>query len=161
MVTIGDDGRHDVDFIFGDWTIRNRKLLDAADLDCSEWIEFVTTSRVELMFDGLAHFERISAGPQTPEGPWEGFTLRQFDPRERQWRIWWASSRRPGHLDPPLTGQFRDGVGEFLGEDTLDGQPIEVRRTHPAPGQGSWSQEFSHDAGRTWRLNWTMDFSAV
>jgi len=76
-----NDGRHDFDFIFGDWTIRNYKLRDVADPDCTEWAEFDTTSHAEPIFGGLAHFDLIICGPDSPGGPWEGFTLRQFDPK--------------------------------------------------------------------------------
>jgi hypothetical protein len=156
-----EDGRHDFDFIFGDWTIHNRKLLDVTDARCTDWVEFTTTSHAAPLFGGLAHVDHITSGPDAPGGPWEGLTLRQFDPPERLWRIWWASTRNPGHLDPPLSGRFSDGVGVFLGDDTLAGEPIKLRFhwTIPAPGHPRWTQEFSHDAGATWRLNWTMDLS--
>ena len=157
------DGRHDFDFIFGDWAIHNRKLRDVTDPDCTQWVEFATTSHAEPMFGGLAHVDRIVCGPDGPGGPWEGFTLRQFDPRDRVWRIWWASTRSPGHLDPPLTGRFFGGVGRFLGEDTVAGQPVAVRFqwTSPAPGRARWTQEFSRDNGESWQLNWIMEFTAA
>jgi hypothetical protein len=155
-----DDGRHDFDFIFGAWTIRNRKLRDMTDRACDEWVEFTTTSHAEPIFGGLAHIDHITGGPDGPGGAWEGLTLRQFDPRERLWRIWWASTRNPGHLDPPLSGRFHGGVGAFAGQDMLAGQPIDVRFewTNPAPDRARWTQEFSFDGGSSWQLNWTMDF---
>ena len=161
---VDDDGRHDFDFIFGDWTIRNRKLREMTNPACDEWVEFATTSHAEPIFDGgLAHFDHLTSGSDAPGGQWEGFTLRQFDPSERLWRIWWASTRNPGHLDPPLSGRFTDGVGIFTGDDTLAGRPIKIRFhwTNPAPGQARWTQEFSYDEGKTWQLNWTMDFTAA
>lgn len=153
--------QHDFDFIFGTWRIHNRKRRDSTDRTCEEWVEFASTSRTEPIFGGLSHLERIFAGPDTPGGPWEGLTLRQFDPTDAVWRIWWASTKRPGHVDPPLSGHFVDGVGTFTGEDTLDGRPIHLRFTWSAPGPdlARWTQEFSWDAGRTWRLDWVMEFS--
>lgn len=155
-----DDGRADFDFIFGDWTVSHRKLVDPTDPGCDEWFEFESTSHAEPIFGGLAHLDRIVCGPATPGGAWEGLTLRQFDPPERLWRIWWASSRNPGRVDPPLSGRFTDGVGQFVGDDVLAGRPIKLRFhwTHPQPARARWTQEFSHDAGRSWQLNWTMDF---
>jgi hypothetical protein len=160
---VDDDGRHDFDFIFGDWTIHNRKLRDVIDPACDEWVEFGSTSHAEPVFGGLAHVDVITSGADAPGGQWEGLTLRQFDPRERLWRIWWASTRNPGHLDPPLSGSFVHGVGVFTGDDTLEGRPIKVRFhwTNPSPDQARWTQEFSHDDGASWRLNWTMDFTAA
>ncbi|PZS18334.1 MAG: hypothetical protein DLM57_06545 [Pseudonocardiales bacterium] len=156
-----NDGRHDFDFIFGDWVIRNRKLHDVSDPDCTEWIAFDTTSHAEPILGGLANIERIVCGSHSPGGAWEGFTLRQFDPGQRRWRIWWASTKNPGRLDPPLSGRFHDGIGEFTGADTLAGRPIKVRFhwTIAASGKPRWTQAFSYDDGRTWQANWSMDFS--
>jgi hypothetical protein len=153
--------QQDFDFIFGSWAIHNRKRRDSTDPACDDWVEFATTSRTEPIFGGLSHLERIHAGQDTPGGPWEGLTLRQFDPTEGAWRIWWASTKRPGHVDPPLSGRFSDGVGVFIGEDTLAGRPIGVRFTwtEAGPGRARWTQEFSWDAGESWRLDWVMDFS--
>ena len=158
-----DDGRHEFDFIFGAWEIANRKLRDPGDRRCDDWMMFKTTSHTEPVLGGLSHLERIHAGPDTPHGPWEGLTLRQFDPRDRVWRIWWASTRKPGRLDPPLSGTFSDGVGVFTGEDTLDGVPIGVRFhwRHPGLGRAQWTQEFSWDDGASWHLNWVMDFRRI
>ena len=64
-------------------------------------------------------------------------------------------------LDPPVVGGFVDGVGTFIGQDTLDGRPILVRFrwsgiTGPTP---RWDQAFSDDDGATWEVNWVMDFT--
>jgi len=160
---VDHDGRHDFDFIFGDWTIHNRKLRDMTDPACDEWIEFTTTSHAEPVFGGLAHVDHITSGPDAPGGAWEGLTLRQFDPRDGLWRIWWASTRNPGHLDPPLSGRFEEGIGVFTGDDSLFGRPIKLRFhwTSAAPGRARWTQEFSYDAGDTWQLNWIMEFTAA
>jgi hypothetical protein len=155
------DGRHDFDFIFGSWRIANRRLVDQTDPRCTEWLEFATTSEARPIFDGLAHVDVISAGADVPNGPWQGLTLRQFDPVDGVWRIWWASSRNPGKLDPPLAGRFVDGVGHFDGDDTLGDRPIKVHFewTNPARDSARWSQSFSFDGGRSWQENWVMEFT--
>lgn len=152
---------HDFDFIFGAWDIHNRKRRDSTDPSSDDWVEFATTSRTEPILAGVSHLERIHAGPESPGGPWEGMTLRQFDPDDGVWRIWWASTKRPGRLDPPLSGRFTDGVGVFTGRDVLGDTPIDLRFTwtSPAPDRARWTQEFSWDGGETWRLDWVMDFS--
>ncbi|GHJ46669.1 hypothetical protein Cs7R123_40110 [Catellatospora sp. TT07R-123] len=60
------------------------------------------TAHAEPILGGLGHIDRIWTDAPPDEEPFEGFTLRQFDPEVQKWRIWWASSRRPGHLDPPV-----------------------------------------------------------
>src|SRR5688572_24494376 len=51
--------QHDFDFIFGEWQIHNRKLRDATDPDCDEWIEFEATGHAEPIFGGLGHIDRM------------------------------------------------------------------------------------------------------
>jgi hypothetical protein len=87
-------------------------------------------------------------------------SFRFFDPATDQWSIYWADSRRPGLLDPPVIGSFSDDFGIFEGDDTFDGRPIRVRFTWsgittPTP---RWEQAFSDDGGETWETNWIMDF---
>jgi hypothetical protein len=154
------DGRHDFDFIFGPWRVANRRLADQTDPHCTEWIEFETTSRARPVFGGLAHVDLIDAGPDVPNGPWQGLTLRQFEPAARLWHIWWASSRNPGRLDPPLSGTFVDGTGKFDCDDEVAGRPVKVHFEwlNPEPDVARWTQSFSFDDGRTWVPNWVMEF---
>ena len=93
-------------------------------------------------------------------GGFVGMSFRFFDPDSGLWSIYWADSRRPGLLDPPVLGSFSDGVGIFEGDDTFEGRPIRVRFTWsgidtPTP---RWEQAFSDDGGETWETNWIMDF---
>ena len=98
----------------------------------------------------LGHVDRIWTEAPPGEEPFEGFTLRQFDPQTRVWRIWWASSRRPGHLDPPVEGAWRDGRGIFDCDDVLGGRPVKVRFEWATDGADSarWQQAFSYDGAR-------------
>ena len=61
------------------------------------------------------------------DGGFVGMSFRFFDPTTRQWSIYWADSRRPGLLDPPVIGSFTGDVGVFEGDDTFKGRPIRVR----------------------------------
>jgi len=153
------DGRADFNFIFGRWHVRNRKLADVADPDCTDWVEFDAVSQAEPILDSLGHVDRIWAEAPPGGKPFEGFTLRQFDPEAGVWRIWWASSNRPGHLDPPVEGSWSNGRGRFFCDDTLNGRPLKIRFewTNETPSTARWEQAFSYDGGMTWRLNWIMD----
>ena len=66
------------------------------------------------------------------QGGFVGMSFRFFDPVEKRWAIYWADTRRPGELDPPVFGTFDGDVGVFDGEDLLRGRPVLVRFTCPA-----------------------------
>ena len=151
---------HAFDFIYGDWTVHNRKLRDVTDPACEEWVEFGATSEVFPVLQGVGHIDRMDVR-EAPDGPpFEGLTLRLFDPAEETWSIWWSSTRAPGRLDPPVVGRFTGGHGVFDCDDVLAGRPVKVRfewlAEQPTP---RWQQSFSYDGGATWRLTWTMRFT--
>src|SRR5438309_316932 len=99
------DPAHDFDFIYGRWNIHNRSLRDRTDANCNEWVEFPSTSEAFPVLDGVGHIDRIDVR-QPPDGaPFQGMTLRLFDPTDDTWRIWWTSTRVPGRLDPPMAGR--------------------------------------------------------
>lgn len=155
-----DDGRRDFDFILGRWRVENRKLVDPLDPTCDQWVEFEAVGDARPLLDGLGNIDTFSAPAIPPHGAhYEGFALRLFDPENRLWRIWWASTGNPGHLDPPLTGRFDGrGGGEFYGEDVIAGRATKLRfRWQPAQPT-RWQQDFSFDGGTTWQTNWVMTF---
>jgi hypothetical protein len=159
-----DDGRADFDFIAGVWLMRHRKLVDATDPACTEWVEFESVATGDVRLYGLANTDRMLVPAMPPGGqPYEGMSLRLFDPTERVWRIWWASSRAPGRLDPPVVGKFTDGVGLFYGDDELNGRPIKVRYTwsDTTTECPKWNQAFSYDNGETWVPNWYNSFTRL
>lgn len=86
-------------------------------------------------------------------------SLRTHDATKKQWSIWWIDGRSPSHLDPPVVGGFKNGIGTFYANDTFKGKPIRIRflwtnlTTEP-----HWEQAFSDDGGKTWETNWIMEF---
>jgi hypothetical protein len=151
----------DFDFIFGDWTIHNRKLSRTTDPDCTEWVEFAARGQAEPILGGFGHVDRMFSDAPPGDEPFEGFTLRLYDPSADLWRIWWSSSRVPGLLDPPVEGRWVDGRGTFECDDVLDGRPARVRFewTRESETTARWQQSFSYDGGENFRVNWVMDFT--
>ena len=147
----------DFDFWFGSWDVRNRWLrrrLAGSD----DWEEFDATVVARPLLDGVGNEDEFRTDHA---GGFIGMSFRFFDPERRRWSIYWADSRRPGELDPPVFGTFTGDVGLFEGEDVHRGRPILVRFTWsgvttPTP---RWEQAFSDDGGRTWETNWVMDFT--
>lgn len=150
--------KHDFDFLFGSWKIHNRLLTERLR-HSTEWVEFAARSDVAALLDGFGHLDRYSA---TGDGtPFEGMTLRLFDPTTGEWSLHWADTVRARTLLPPMTGRFVGGVGEFYGEETVGGKKVLCRflwtQTHPDSPR--WEQAFSEDDGKTWETNWIMTFT--
>lgn len=142
---------NDFDFFHGHWRVLNRKIADIPGRG-TEWVEFEAETEARPALGGGANIELLRAAD------WEGMTLRQYDPADDVWRIWWASSRAPGKLDPPLEGRFTDGHGVFFGDDVVGGQAVKVRFDWIAGDEPVWEQQFSYDGGDTWEKNWVMRF---
>jgi hypothetical protein len=148
------------EFVYGSWNVRNRKLRDVSDPSCAEWVEFDAVSEVFPILDGFGHVDRMHV-PDPPDGaPFEGFTLRLFDPSAATWSIWWSSTRAPGRLEPPVVGHFEGDHGVFDCEDVIGGHAVVVRFEWRADASSPrWCQSFSYDGGSTWKLNWEMTFT--
>jgi hypothetical protein len=143
----------DFDFFMGRWRVRNRYLRERLR-GSTEWEEFEARSVARPLLGGLGNEDEFQGG-------FIGMSFRFFDPEAERWSIYWADSRRPGVLDPPVFGGFANGAGVFEGTDVLDGKPVTVRFTWtevdtPAP---RWEQAFSADGGETWETNWVMEFA--
>jgi hypothetical protein len=150
----------DFEFVYGNWTVHNRKLRDTLDDECDEWIEFDARSEVGAILDGWGHIDRMYVPASDDQEQFEGFTLRLFDPTANVWRIWWSATGAPGILDTPVEGTFADGRGTFESRDVLGGRPAHVRFEWITenPASPVWQQSFSFDDGVTWRRNWVMTF---
>jgi hypothetical protein len=149
----------DFDFFFGSWTVRNRYLgerLRGSD----DWEEFEATSEARPLPGVLGNEDEFRTEAL---GGFVGMSFRFFDPEAGRWSIYWADSRRPGVLDPPVFGGFANGTGVFEGTDVYAGKPILVRFTWTEVDSGAprWEQAFSGDGGESWELNWVMEFTRL
>jgi hypothetical protein len=151
-------GLHDFDFLVGNWQVHHRKLKERL-ANSHTWDEFEGTLSMRKLMDGYANVDDNVFN--TPEGAYRGVGLRSYDPKTAQWAIWWLDGRSPfGDLDPPVKGHFVNGVGTFYADDTLRGKPIRVRFVWSkiTPTTARWEQAYSADGGKTWEINWVMDF---
>jgi hypothetical protein len=147
----------DFDFFMGSWRVHNRRLrkrLAGSD----EWDAFEATVVARPLLDGVGNEDEFRTDY---DGGFIGMSFRFFDPEKKRWSIYWADTRRPGELDPPVFGAFSGDSGTFEGEDTFEGRPILVRflwsgATTRTP---RWEQAFSEDGGETWETNWVMGFT--
>jgi len=168
MQSISSDGRlviapsessskHDFDFLVGGWKIRNRKLKEPLT-GRAEWEEFDATQDLRQILLGAGNFDIFST--KFGDKPFEGYTLRLFDPKTRLWTIYWADSNE-GKLDGGKVGSFDGDTGEFFARDVFDGQNVIVKFlwTKRNPEAPVWSAAFSVDEGKTWEWNWYAHFS--
>lgn len=145
-------GQADFDWEIGTWRTELRRL--AQPLSGSrEWIEYTGTSVVRKVLDGRANLVELRV--EGPAGRIEGASLRLFNPRSGQWSLHYASARN-GSLTRPVHGGFRDGRGEFHGQEDLDGKIVLVRFviSDITADSARFEQAYSEDGGRTWETNW-------
>lgn len=156
-IAIANDGRHDFDFFHGDWTVQHR-LLKRRGVDCDAWLEFLGTATCRALMGGICNVEEADM----PARQAQGVAFRSFDIAHRTWSIHWVSSTT-GLVGEPVYGRVVNGEGRFYGVDLDDGRPVKVAFVWNAitPVSARWSQAFSYDDGRTWEMNWVMDFTRV
>ena len=151
--------KHDFDFYEGKWKLRNRKLKSRLD-NCNEWIEFESTQEMYSVLNGIGNIDNYLA--TFDDVPFEGMSVRLFNPKTKLWSIYWADSNE-GILQPAVVGSFENNIAHFFTKDTLKDKKILVvfrwditDKKHPI-----WSQAFSADNGETWEWNWYMYFSKL
>jgi hypothetical protein len=150
------DGQHDFDFEMGAWKASLSRL-EKPLAGSTTWLDYEGTSVVRKVWDGRANLGELAVRGTT--GQIEGLSLRLYNPQTRQWHISWASAR-DGMLGDPMSGAFKDGRGEFFGEELFNGRVILVRFVFSDIASSSFrfEQAFSDDWGKTWEVNWKATF---
>jgi hypothetical protein len=151
----------DFDFLVGKWKMYHRRLNKRLE-NCTEWTEFESTDENHKILSGTADYDTYYTtqmpGPDGTPGdgkPFEGVTIRLFNPTTKLWSLYWVASNR-GVLDPPVVGSFENNVGHFFAKDTYKGKNIIVvfRWDVRDKDKPIWSQAFTADNGKTWEWNW-------
>lgn len=142
----------DFDYLIGKWTLKHEKLRTRLN-NCKDWDEFETTVTDERILEGMGNMDVVNAVFNGK--PWEGRTIRIFNPKTRLWSLYWVASD-VAVMDPPVVGSFENGIGHFFTKDTFQGKPIIMmfRWDKRNPERPVWSQAFSPDNGKTWEWNW-------
>ena len=146
------DGQRDFDFEIGTWKTKlTRRLRPLTGSDT--WVEYEGTSVVRKVWGGRANLVELEV--EGPAGRIEGLSLRLYNPEARQWSLNFSNSAG-GTLTPPAIGEFKDGRGEFYGQESLNGRAIFVRFVISCanPDSCRFEQAFSDDGGKTWETNW-------
>jgi hypothetical protein len=104
----------DFDFLVGKWKMHNRRLNKRLE-NCKDWTEFESSDENFKILSGNADMDTYSTTemPGQEGKPFEGVTLRLFNPKTRLWSLYWVASN-VGVLDPPVVGSFENNVGHFF-----------------------------------------------
>jgi hypothetical protein len=151
-------GASDFDFLVGTWRVHNRSLKGRLQ-GSREWIEFEGRSEMRRLTNDLGNVDQYTFLRDGKEI--EGVAFRLWNPTSKQWVIYWADSIAPGVIQPPVSGSFAGNAGEFIGEDTFNGQKILCRFRWTRSESPRWEQSFSADGGKTWETNWIMTFTRI
>lgn len=145
---------HDFDFLAGTWNVTNRRL-KARFVGSTDWDVFPGRSVARSVLSGVGNVDEITL----PTKGVRGVTVSLFDREAKAWMLYWVTEK-DGILGPPVRGGFRDGLGEFFGDDVDDGRPVKVRYRWSGitANAARWEQAFSRDGGATWETNWIMEF---
>ena len=146
---------NDFDFLIGTWNVHNRRLAKTF-VGSDEWDEFPGIATSQASFEGAANYDEIVF----PTLGSRGLTLRLFNPGTKEWSLYWASSS-DGMLTAPVIGAFRDGRGEFFGDDLDDGHSVQVRFvwSRITPSSARWEQAYWDVAKEYWETNWIMELT--
>src|SRR5215470_5627270 len=154
------DGQHDFDPLLGSWKFHLKRRMNPLT-GSNTWIEFDGTGVCSKVWEGRAELETVKLNG--PTGLIEGLTLRTYNPQTHQWSLYWSNAKDGNIATPPQMGEFKDGKGEFYGQDTLNGKLIFVRYAWSGLSTNTphFEQAFSNDGGRTWEVNWITDQTRV
>ena len=154
------EGQHDFDYEIGAWKIHLRKLVHPLT-GSTTWIDFDGTSVTRKVWQGRANIEEFETDGAS--GHVEGLTLRLYNPQSHQWSIFWANGKDSVLRTPPMTGQFKNGRGEFYDQEMFEGRAIFVRFvwSNITATSAHFEQSFSADGGKTWEANWITDQTRV
>jgi len=154
------DGAHDFDFNFGTWHTHIKRLTKPLT-GSTDSIALDGTVTVRKLWGGSGQIEDFEAdGPNNLHV--QGITLFLYNPNSRQWSQTWASSR-DGVLNPPMFGGFKDGRGELISQETLDGRAILIRGVWSdiKPDSHHFEQDYSGDGGKSWEAVFSADLTRV
>jgi hypothetical protein len=146
------DGQHDFDFEIGNWKTHVSRLQHPLTASTT-WTQYDGTTVVRKVWDGRANLGELEV--DGPAGHLELLSLRLYNPQSHQWSLNVTSSRS-GVLGVPTIGQFKNGRGEFVDQETFNGRTILVRFVISDITADSchFEQAFSDDGGKTWEVNW-------
>jgi hypothetical protein len=146
------DAQHDFDLEFGKWETHLKRLLKPLT-GSSTWVEYDGTTNVIPIWGGRANLVELEV--EGPKGHIEALSLRLYNPESHQWSLNFSNSAG-GTIGTPTVGEFKNGRGEFIDQESFGARMILVRFviTPISASEIHFEQSFSDDGGKTWEVNW-------
>lgn len=150
--TPGTGPEHGFDFNMGSWETRIRAVLNPLSSPRT-WSSLQGTHVVYRVWDDWADIGQLEV--DVPGGHIEDLALRLYDRETGQWRVYFANSSS-GTLEPPMIGEFKAGVGTFIGLEDVGGKTVLSRNVWSGIAAKSCHQDWaiSTDGGKTWLPTW-------
>jgi hypothetical protein len=157
--TVGEQpGQRDFEPLLGrsNFHLKARPALSGS----TQWVEYTGLGDCIPLWHGRAQLDTINL--KGPTKNIEGLTVRLFNPKTHDWRLYWANSR-DGLVVVPQIGQFKAGHGEFYAPDVLDDKSVLVKYDWSAMMSKSphFEQLYSNDGGKNWEANWISDQTRI
>ena len=145
-------GQHDFDFLIGTWET-HIMYLDHPLAASGTWLEANGRVVVHKIWNGQAILEEFKATDS--KDPFESLLLRVYNRQSRQWGCIFANSGG-NVLSVHMTGEFKNGRGEFTDREPFNGQTILARTVWSdiTPKAHRYELAFSADGGKTWKPNY-------
>ncbi len=142
------------DFLAGSWTISHRRLKAPG-----VWDEFKGEATCWTILGGVGSVEEL----RVPARDFSGMGLRLLDVKNGVWADHWVNAKGGVMTAPGVLGGFTDGVGIFESDEEDEQGPLKARGVWDRITKTScrWSQATSRDGGKTWDVNWSMDWTRV
>jgi hypothetical protein len=150
--TAGSGPEHDFDFNMGRWDTQIRAVENPLSAP-GVWTSLQGTHSVYRVWDDWADIGQLEV--DGPGGHVEFMALRMYDRKTHQWRVYFANGKS-GILEPPMVGEFKDGIGTFVFLDEMEGKTVLVRNVWSGITAKSCHQDWaiSADGGKTWVPTW-------
>jgi hypothetical protein len=150
------DGSHDFDFALGTFHTHIRRLIEPLS-GTNKWVDYYGTKSDVPILAGTGSVETIEAdGPSHPEL----MTLRLYNLATHEWSLNFSASGS-SRLGTPSIGEFENGVGTFLDQETYENRTVLVRQLWSQITLNSYhfEQAFSADFGKSWEPNFIADLT--
>ena len=149
------------DFLIGKWSVLNKRLKERLR-NSNDWEEFDAEMETKPILNGLGLMDEMKSSHFGDE--FIGLSIRMLNPKTNEWKIYWADTENPELLlKEQVVGKFKNGIGEFYGEEMYQGKKMKLRFVwkKESINTAQWEQAYYDEVNNQWETNWIMIFTAI